>query len=129
MKIKIETLIQVLKDIGINVFVALIAILFLKIQVDIVSDFFYRLLILNIIKTYIIRRLCHINRINIVAETNVHVLSDIFVILVSMFLAKTMYDIPFQYSVLLFVIGQSINWVTTCGIRQFFEKRNARQRI
>lgn len=126
MQIKTETLIQVLKDMGINVLLALIAILFLKIEVDIVASFFNGLLFVNILKTYIIRRLCHINRINIFSETNVHVLSDIFIVLIATLIAKTMYDIPFNYSVLLFVIGQSINWVTTYIVRQFFEKRNAR---
>lgn len=126
MKIKTETLIQVLKDMGINVLLALIAILFLKIEVDIVASFFNGLLFVNILKTYIIRRLCHINKINIFSETNVHVLSDIFIVLIATLIAKTMYDIPFNYSVLLFVIGQSINWVTTYIVRQFFEKRNAR---
>ena len=126
MQIKTETLIQVLKDMGINVLLALIAILFLKIEVDIVASFFNGLLFVNILKTYIIRRLCHINKINIFSETNVHVLSDIFIVLIATLIAKTMYDIPFNYSVLLFVIGQSINWVTTYIVRQFFEKRNAR---
>ena len=126
MQIKTETLIQVLKDMGINVLLALIAILFLKIEVDIVASFFNGLLFVNILKTYIIRRLCHINRINIFSETNVHVLSDIFIVLIATLIAKTMYAVPFYYSLLLFVIGQSINWVTTYIVRQFFERRNAR---
>ena len=124
MKIKTETLIQVLKDISINVFVALIAILFLKIKIDIVASFFNVLLVVNILKTYTIRRLCHINRINIFSETNAHVLTDIFIVLVSMLVAKTVYNIPFHYGLLLFVIGQSMNWVITYLIRRFFENNN-----
>ena len=124
MKVKTETLIQVLKDIGINVFVALVAIIFLNIKTNIVASFFNFLLLVNILKTYTIRHLCHINKINIFSETNTHVLTDILILLVSMLVAKTVYSIPFHYGLLLFVIGQSMNWTITYLVRRFFESKN-----
>ena len=124
MRVKTETLIQVLKDIGINVFVALVAIIFLNIKVNIVASFFNVFLLANILKTYTIRHLCHINQINIFSETNAHVLTDIFIVLVSMLVAKTVYSIPFHYGLLLFVIGQSMNWTITYLVRRFFESKN-----
>ena len=120
MRIIIETTIQITKDILINFFVSFFALYFLKIPIPTVGIFFIFLLGVNFFKTLLIRLVGESAKLSPSQETNIHVVTDILIVICAAVIGHNNYNIPIQQCITLILIGQVLNWSITYTIRKWF---------
>lgn len=120
MKLIIETSIQIMKDILINFFVSFFALYFFKIPIPTVGVFFIFLLFINFFKTLLIRFVGESTKLKPAQETNIHVITDILIVICAAVIGYNSYHIPIYQCVILILIGQILNWSITYTIRKGF---------
>jgi len=120
MRLLKETIIQIMKDILINFFVSFFALYFFKIPIPTVGIFFIFLLNVNFFKTLLIRFVGESTKLSPSEETNIHVVTDILIVICAGVIGHNNYNIPIQQCIILILIGQVLNWSITYAIRRWF---------
>ena len=120
MRLLIETTIQIMKDVLINFFVSFFALYFFKIPIPTVGVFFIFLLIINFLKTLLIRFVGESTKLTPSEETNIHVITDILIVICAAVIGHNNYNIPIHQCIILIIIGQILNWSVTYVVRKRF---------
>ena len=120
MRLLKETIIQIMKDILINFFVSFFALYFFKIPIPTVGIFFIFLLNVNFFKTLLIRFVGESTKLKPAQETNIHVVTDILIVICAGVIGYNNYNIPIHQCIILIMIGQILNWSITYAIRNWF---------
>lgn len=120
MRLLTETIIQIMKDVLINFFVSFFALYFFKVPIPTVGVFFIFLLVVNFFKTLLIRFVGESTKISPREETNIHVITDILVVISAGVIGHNNYNIPIPQCIILILIGQVLNWSITYAIRRWF---------
>jgi len=120
MRLLKETIIQIMKDILINFFVSFFALYFFKIPIPTVGIFFIFLLNVNFFKTLLIRFVGESTKLKPAQETNIHVVTDILIVICAGVIGHNNYNIPIHQCIILILIGQVLNWSITYAIRKWF---------
>lgn len=120
MRLLAETIIQIMKDVLINFLVSFFALYFFKIPIPTVGIFFIFLLGVNFFKTLLIRFVGESTKISPTQETNIHVVTDILIVICAGVIGHNNYNIPITQCIILILIGQVLNWSITYAVRRWF---------